>query len=95
MLLRVAIVRPKKEMGVEKKSEMSISFADAVREFEEAWSNPSSSTIRAEGYYSWAEAEWIAREWSTYPAPISPYSMLSTRRGAQRKIHSIYGASLS
>jgi hypothetical protein len=40
MLLRVAIVRPKKEMGVEKKSEMSISFADAVREFEEAWSNP-------------------------------------------------------
>jgi hypothetical protein len=30
----------KKEMGVEKKSEMPISFADAVREFEEAWSNP-------------------------------------------------------
>src|SRR5216683_1462367 len=42
------------------------------------------STTRAEGYYSWAEAEWIARGWSTYPAPISPYSMLRTRRGGDR-----------
>src|ERR1700755_2299078 len=53
------------------------------------------STTRAEGYYSWAEAEWIAREWCRYPAPISPYSTLNPRRGVQRKIHSIYGASWS
>src|SRR6266404_2388822 len=39
-MIRAAIVQPKRRWKWERKSEMPISFADAAREFAQAWSNP-------------------------------------------------------